>query len=182
MNFSDIAKDLSNQTLSVVNYILKLRIDDAKKKVLLNQVFNSVGYPFYEKIFTDSSELFDSMALGTNGFQNSDGQIECLSYKMVQNYNLGRISSPAILRGFYDSLLGNAQNEAFTNAVSLDKHPTLTRILRGETCSWCRARTGTFVDPDGDLFARHDNCDCIFSVQGYNSRNGILTNYRKARK
>ena len=39
-----------------------------------------------------------------------------------------------------------------------------------------------FTYPDSELFARHDNCDCLFIVRGYNSRNGILTNYRKARQ
>lgn len=179
MNFSDIAKDLGYQTLSAVKYILGLRVSDEQKRTALTKLFDKVGYPFYAKMFADNSELFDSLAIKTTGFQNQDDQIERLSSKMVQNYNLGRDSSPAILREFYDSLLGDAQKEAFSNAISLDKHPTLTRILRGETCSWCRARTGTFVDPDGDLFARHDNCDCLFITRGYNSRNGVLQNYVK---
>ena len=179
MNFSNISKDLSRQTSSTVDYILKLKISDTQKKAMLNKVFNSVGYPFYDKMFDDNSELFGSNAINTTGFQNSDGQIERLSSKMVQNYNLGRTTNPAILLGFYDSLLGDAQSEAFSNAVSLGKHPTLTRILRGETCSWCRARTGTFIDPDGEMFARHDNCDCLIITKGFNSRNGVLKNYTK---
>ena len=132
-------------------------------------------------MFSDNSELFASMAIQTNGFQNPDGQVERLSAKLVQNDALGRKTNPTIVRGFFDSVLADAQHEAFTNARSLDRVPTLTRRLVGETCGWCADRVGTFTYPDGELFARHDNCDCLFIVKGYNSRNGILTNYRKAK-
>lgn len=181
MNFSEIAKDLGNKTIPVVEYILSLKISDAKKKKMLTDLFNNTGYPFYDKMFYDNSELFDSMAVGTTGFQNPNNQIERLSTKLVRNYNLSRIIS-SITREYYDSVLGDAQYEAFENALSLDKHPTLTRELRGETCEWCRVRTGTFIDPPGELFARHDNCDCVFITQGYNSRNGVLKNYTKKSK
>lgn len=179
MNFSEIAKDLGRQALATVEYILSLNVGDAMKRDMLTRVFRETGYPFYDKMFNDSSRLFDSEAIGTEGFQNPDGQIERLSSKVVQNYNLGRVSNPATLRGFYDSLLADAEDEAFRNARSLDRHPTLTRRLRGETCDWCRARAGTFIDPSGDLFARHDNCDCLFITRGFNSRNGVLENYTK---
>lgn len=181
MNFSEIAKDMGEKTLQAVNYIVGLKISDSDKKRLLTNLFKSVGYPFYDKIFADTSELFASDAIGTLGYENPEYQVERLSNKVVQNYNLSRISTPAILQGFYDSILADAEHESFSNAITLEKHPTLTRLLQGETCRWCIDRTGTFVDPDGELFARHDNCDCLFITKGYNSRNGILTNYRKAK-
>lgn len=179
MNFSNIAKDLGNQALSTINYILTLKISDSEKRAMLTRLFSQTGYAFYNKMFNDSSELFDSTALKTVGFQNPNSQIERLSAKLVQNNNLGR-KTESIIREFYDSVLGDAQNESFRNARSLGKHPTLTRILRGETCAWCRARTGTFINPDGEMFARHDNCDCLFITKGFNSRNGILKNYTKS--
>lgn len=181
MNFSLTAKDLGKQTIKVVNYILGLNIPPAEKRRRLTRAFGVIGNAFFDKMFADNSRLFDSGAIKSLGFQNPEDQVERLSAKMVQNYNLGR-KNDEIVTGFFDSVLADAQKEAFDNGVSLGKVPTLTRSLVGETCGWCAARTGTFVYPDSELFARHDNCDCLFIVQGYNSRNGILTNYRKARK
>lgn len=180
MNFSASAKDLGRQMMSVVEFILSLQISPAEKRRRLVKAFGIVGNEFFGKMFADNSELFASEAIKTLGFQNPEDQIERLSSKLVQNYNLGR-KNEAIVRGFFDSVLADAQHEAFENGVSLGKVPTLTRRLVGETCGWCAARTGTFTYPEGELFARHDNCDCLFIVQGYNSRNGLLTNYRKAR-
>lgn len=181
MNFSSAAADLGKQMSKVVDYILSLNISPADKRARLIKAFGIVGNEFFNKMFADNSLLFDSEALGSLGFSNPDGQIERLSSKLVQNYNLGR-ENDAIVTGFFDSVLADAQSEAFYNGISLDKVPTLTRRLVGETCAWCQARVGTFTYPDSELFARHDNCDCLFIVSGYNSRNGILTNYRKARK
>ena len=181
MNFSATAKDIANQMVKVVNYILSLNIDPAEKKRRLTKAFGIVGNEFFDKMFVDNSELFDSTAIRSLGFANPDGQVERLSTKLVQNYNLGR-DNKEIVKGFFDSVLADAQREAFDNGISLGKVPTLTRSIVGETCSWCVARAGTFTYPDGELFARHDNCDCLFMVSGYNSRNGILTNYRKARE
>lgn len=180
MNFSDVATDIGAQMMEVVNYILNLNISPEDKRVRLVRAFGIVGNEFFDKLFADNSELFGSN-IGTTGFSNPEGQTERLASKIVQNYELGR-KNEAIVKEYFDSVLGDAQNEAFTNGKSLGRVPTLTRRLVGETCGWCRDRVGTFVDPPSELFARHDNCDCLFIVQGYNSRNGILTNYRKARQ
>lgn len=180
MNFSGVAKDLGRQMEKVVAFILGLDISPAEKRLRLTRAFGIVGNEFFDKMFRDNSYLFDSEAIGTMGFQNPEDQIERLSAKLVQNYNLGR-KTDEIVVGFFDSVLADAQHEAFENGKSLGKVPTLTRSLVGETCGWCRDRVGTFTYPDSELFARHDNCDCLFIVRGYNSRNGILTNYRKAR-
>ena len=181
MNFSSTATDLGEQMTKVVDYILGLDISPAEKRARLIKAFGIAGEEFFNKMFADNSLLFDSEAISSLGFSNPEGQIERLSAKLVQNYNLGR-KTDAIVKEFFDSVLGDAQKEAFDNGISLGKVPTLTRRLVGETCPWCVARVGTFTYPDGELFARHDNCDCLFIVSGYNSRNGILTNYRKARK
>ena len=180
MNFSATAADIAAQMIEVVNYILGLDIDPIEKRLRLIKAFQIVGNEFFDKMFADNSILFDSTAIKSLGFTNPEGQIERLSTKLVQNYNLGR-KNDATVKGFFDSVLGDAQREAFNNGISLGKVPTLTRRLVGETCQWCIDRVGTYTYPEGELFARHDNCDCLFIVSGYNSRNGILTNYRKAK-
>ena len=181
MNFSATASDIANQMIEVVNYILSLNISPSDKRARLIKAFKIVGNDFFNKMFADNSVLFDSQAIKSLGFTNPEDQVERLSAKLVQNYNLGR-HTDEIVTGFFDSVLGDAQHEAFENGISMGRVPTLKRSLVGETCGWCAARAGTFTHPDGELFARHDNCDCLFEVSGYNSRNGILTNYRKVRE
>lgn len=181
MNFSATATDIAIQMEKVVDYILSLDISPTEKRIRLIRAFQIVGNEFFDKMFADNSVLFDSTAIKSLGFTNPEGQIERLSTKLVQNYNLGR-KNDATIKGFFDSVLGDAQKEAFANGISMGKVPTLTRRIVGETCGWCVDRAGTFTYPESELFARHDNCDCLFIVSGYNSRNGILTNYRKAKE
>lgn len=179
INFSPVATDTAESMDSLVKYILNLNIAPEEKTRRLAKSFNLVGSDFYIQMFEANSYLYDSAAIGTDFSEMSD-QIERLARKIVQNDNLGR-PVDRLVKDFYDSALGQAQHEAFRNAISLDKHPTLTRTMVGETCRWCQDRAGTWIDPDPELFSRHADCDCLFVTSGYNSRNGILTNYRKAR-
>ena len=55
----------------------------------------------------------------------------------------------------------------------------MTRTVVGKCCEWCDKKQGTYTYPKGEDFARHDNCDCLFTTSGYNSRNGVLNNYVK---
>lgn len=178
MDFSRVATDTAAYTMDEVEYVLLLDISPADKRSILRNIFLKHGQKFYLQLFNANSEVFDSLALGTNGFIDVDDQIGHLAAKMVQNYYLGR-EIAAIVQEFYDSVLGKAQEEAFNNALSLDKHPTLTRRMVGETCKWCQDRAGTHIHPLGSDFARHDRCDCEFETSGYNTRNGKLKNYIK---
>lgn len=178
VDFHPVAKDTAKSMVKVVNYILGLNISDADKRTRLSRTFNLVGSDFYTQMFNANSELFDSTAIGTTDYNDMTEQIDRLTYEIVRSYNEeGDVKQ--LVASFYDSALGNAQNEAFRDAISLDKHPTLTRTMVGETCEWCQEKAGVHVNPEGDLFARHAHCDCLFVVSGYKSRNGILTNYRK---
>lgn len=181
MEFSKVANDTAMQMTKVVAYILGLNIAPEDKVFRLAKAFRIVGADFYQQMFDANSMVFDSEALKTLGFNDPDGQIERLATKIVQNYNLGR-ETKTLIKDFYDSALGQAQKEAFDNAISLDKHPTLTRTMVGETCEWCQSLAGVHINPTGEMFARHADCDCLFKVSGYNSRNGLLTNYRKGKK
>jgi hypothetical protein len=181
MEFSPMATDVAEQMSKAVDFILGLDISPADKVNRLVAAFKTVGEPYYAKVFADNSLLFGSEMISSVGFPNVDDQIQRLAEKLVQNYNLGREVNKLVV-SFYDSALGQAQKEAFDNAISLQKHPTLTRRVVSETCRWCYAMAGTFTNPTSDMFRRHENCDCVFKVSGYNSRNGVLTNYKKKRR
>ena len=178
MDFSGIVEDTTNGVFNIVEDILRMNIDPQIKVEQIQSVLTQVGERFGQKMFNDVSLLFDSMAIYSYVPYNDNDQVYTLAQKIVRDNAFGLKDRP-ILKEYSDVLLGRAQYEAFENAVSLEKHPTLTRRMRGETCEWCRLRTGTFVDPEPEMFQRHDNCNCLFIVSGYNSRNGVLKNYRK---
>ena len=178
MDFHPVAIDTASSILPAVKYILGLDISPDDKESRIAKVINLIGSDFYTQMFDANSQVFDSTAIGTTDYSQMTDQIDNLATKLVRQYALSRVIDP-IVREFYDSALGKAQEEAFRNAISLDKHPTLTRTVVGKCCEWCDKKQGTYTYPKGEDFARHDNCDCLFTTSGYNSRNGVLNNYVK---
>jgi len=178
MDFRGIVEDTTNGVYNIIQDVLKMDIDPQIKVEEISSILGQVGERFGQKMFNDVSLLFDSTAISSTIPYNDNNQIYTLAQKIVRD-SAFNLNDEYIVKEYYDVILGRAQYEAFENAVSLEKHPTLTRKMRGETCEWCVLRAGTFVDPDPELFARHHDCDCLFIVSGYNSRNGVLKNYNK---
>lgn len=178
MDFHPVAIDTASNILPAVKYILSLDISPNDKKTRIAKVIDLIGSDFYTQMFDANSQVFDSTVIGTTDYSQMTDQIDNLATKLVRQNSLGRVID-LIVREFYDSALGKAQEEAFRNAISLDKHPTLTRTVVGKCCEWCDKKQGTYTYPKGEDFARHDNCDCLFTTSGYNSRNGVLNNYVK---
>lgn len=178
MDFHPVATDTADNILPAIKYILDLDISPLDKTERIKKVINLIGSDFYVQMFDANSEVFDSAALGTADYNEMTGHVDTLATKIVRQHSLGRVVDQ-IVSEFYDTALGRAQEEAFSNALSLGKHPTVTRSLVGETCDWCRNLVGTHIYPEGKYFARHDNCDCLIVVSGYNSRNGVVSNYTK---
>lgn len=180
MDLSNVATDTAESMDVLVKYILSLDISPDTKKNAIAKAFRTVGSRFYVQLFNASSEIFDSTAITTLINLDYD-QIDRLSAKLLQNYVLGR-EVDYLVKDYYDSELGRAQHEAFQNALSLNKHPTLERIVVSETCDWCWDHAGVFTYPSGEDFARHRDCNCMFIVSGYNTRNGVLKNYVKEKR
>lgn len=179
MDFRGIVHDVSERVSKAVDEVLALDIAPADKEAQIALIFKQIGQEFGHQLFEQVSQVFDSTAFQSTVDTNVDAQIERLAQKLVRDSAFG-ISNEVLTKEYFDTVLGRAENTAFRNAKSLEKHPTLTRTMTGrETCDWCRARAGTFTDPDAELFKRHDNCDCIFKVSGFNTRNGKLKNYSK---
>lgn len=171
MEFSVVADAVGEKAIQVVEYILKQNWPKDKKKRYLNRLFKLTGDTFYSRMFEMNSELFDSTALKSLGYDNPGDQVERLSEKVIQNYNLTRDNS-VLTTEFYYTVMSDAQTVAFRNARSLDRHPTLTRRVNGETCRWCISLAGTYVDPDYEAFRHHANCNCSFILSGYGNRSG----------
>lgn len=178
MDFHPVATDTADNILPAIKYILDLDISPLDKTERIKKVINLIGSDFYVQMFDANSEVFDSTALGMADYNDLVGHVDTLATKILRQHSLGRVVDQ-IVREFYDTALGHAQDKAFNNALSLGKHPTVTRSLVGETCDWCRNLVGTHIYPERRYFARHDNCDCLIVVSGYNSRNGVVSNYTK---
>lgn len=180
MDFSVITNDITNYLHRVVDSVLRLSVSPEEKRAQLVRIFIGVGEEFAEKTFNDVSEILDATAIKSQIDINLNNQIEDLARKIVRD-SAFELDDKAIEKEYLDVILARSEQASFMNANSLDKHPTLTRRMVGETCAWCHARTGTWTYPDPELFARHDNCDCRIEVSGYKTRNGILNNYKKRR-
>lgn len=179
MDFRAIVEEVATLVSDKIAEILQKNLSPEDKKRLIAALFQGTGRVFADKLFADVSELFDSSAIKNIIDINYEDQIERLATKIVRDAAF-QIDNQRIVKEYYDVLLARSEEVAFKNARSLEKHPTLTRVMTGlETCDWCKARVGTFSNPDPELFRRHDDCDCIFIVSGYNSRNGVLKNYSK---
>lgn len=75
-----------------------------------------------------------------------------------------------------------AQQDSFTTAKQTRKYPRVTRTEHGDACKWCKSMAGTYTDPDSDVFKRHGGCEGKIVTEGYRSRNGQLSNYKKGEK
>ena len=179
MDFHPVALDTASNAKSAIDFILKLPISRSDKVTRIKKVLDLIGSDFYVQMFGANSVVFDSASVDVDmDYGEMQDMVGRLATKVERQYYGNRVYE-SLIREFYDTALGKAQKEAFENAISLDKHPTLTRSMVGETCKWCQSLAGVHVNPDGEYFARHDNCDCLIVASGYGSRNGVVNNYKK---
>lgn len=179
MDFRGVVEDTADEVQDLIEEILRLDISPDAKIEQIELVFAMTGTVFANQMFGDISYLLDSTAILSTIETNRNDQIAFLAQKIVRDSAFS-LNDKRITTEYFDVLLARAEDAAFRNANSLEKHPTLTRYIVGETCDWCVKLAGVHTDPDYDVFARHDDCDCKFVVSGYKSRNGRLDNYTKA--
>lgn len=180
INLDVIVDDISPRLSNAIESILASGLDLTTKKNRIQLLLAGIGAHFKSKTFTDASTIFDSDIAGGNFTDDESLQSLSLAVKVARNYALER-DFRQLISSYLSSLLGSTKYEAFTNAVSLGKHPTLTRSIVSETCNWCESKAGVHVNPTREDFKRHTDCDCRFVVTGYNTRNGEIKNYRKRR-
>lgn len=176
MEFAVVADAVGKEAEKVVNYILRQNWSSEKKRKYLERLFRITGNEFYNKLFNMSSEIFASTALKDLGFTNPDDQIERLSSTIVRDYNLTR-NTNEVTTEFYYSVMSDAQIVAFRNAISLDKHPILTRSAHSKACDWCIRLAGTYIEPYYEAFRHHERCKCSFTLSGYGTRDGTYVGH-----
>lgn len=181
MDFELMAVDTAKRVEDQLNYILNLRISPDDKLFQIGKLMKVVGTAFYSRGYAAIASVLDSAAIVSSTADDFNDRTERLAQKVLRDHSLGRATDRTI-KNFFDAELGLAQDEAFKNAVSMERHPTMTRSLGGEkNCDWCIAKAGTHTRPGSELFARHAGCDCKIVVSGYNTRNGLIKNFAKGR-
>lgn len=187
MDFDSLTTEASDMMADLVNTILKQDYSPKDKIKLIRAAFASVGETYASKLFGDISRVFGSENIKTKPDTGGSEQIYDLAQKIVRNSAFG-LDERELTRDYFTNVFARNAEQAYKNAVSLNKHPTITRQLTGmETCEWCTARAGsysaaTFTDLPKEIFRRHKGCDCIIRLSGAGRRSGKLNNYVKRRK
>lgn len=182
MDFSGVTNDASSHTLQAVQRIFAMKLSPDDTVASLTRLFETVGTSFHSQLYGATSYVLGGDAMATAGLNDSSGQASRLALKLTRDAALSRSNSADFINSFFHSALAQAQQEAFDNSRSMQKHPTLTRSIVGETCKWCNRMAGIYTDPPHDAFKRHGGCDCKLKVSGYRTRNGSVQNYVKARR
>lgn len=184
MDFDGITNEATERTASLINDILKTDYSPADKIKLIVAAFSSVGETFAKKTFEDISRVYESENLQTPVDYGQGAQIRQLAQKIVRDSAFG-IDAQGLTHDYFFNIFARSGEQAYRNAISLEKHPTITRTMTGrETCEFCRQRTGsysapTFSDLPTEIFRRHYGCDCLIRLSGAGTRSYKLNNYAK---
>lgn len=184
MDFDSLTTEASKMTADLANEILASNHSPADKIKMLVTAITSVGETYASKLFGDISRVFGSENLKTNPDTGGRMQIYDLAQKLVRNSAFG-MEAQELTRDYFTNVFSRNAEQAYKNAISLEKHPTITRQMTGrETCEWCRQRAGSwsatsFSDLPQEIFRRHLGCDCVIRLSGPGTRSYKLNNYVK---
>lgn len=171
-----ILKDLENE-IAIVN---NPEVDPETRRYNLEIVLREVGEQVYDVVY--QMNAYDMDISYTNG-----KTINNAYYGLAKNISDsistgGKATIEAQIQEWLSNQVLKAQYDAFWNAKDYSKYPTVERRAAPGCCAWCEAVAGTFVEPDGEVFRRHDNCRCSIKTSGYKTKNGLYSGERKAWK
>lgn len=184
MDFDGLTSDATKMTANLAAEILAANYSPANKIQLLTVVISRIGRAYATKLGTDVSRVFGSEALKINPDFGSLAQIEDLARKMTREAAFG-LPPTELARDYFTNVFARNGEQAYKNAISLDKRPTITRRLTDrDHCDWCAARTGTFSadsfsELPTEIFRRHLGCKCEIRLSGSGGRSRKLNNYVK---
>lgn len=181
MDYIKLAETIDKDLLKAVALINNQEVEPEVRQAMLERLFKSVGDNAYYVIYDMAT--YDMEVIGTTG----------AGIDMNRLYGMAKVASDSVVTGnptgtessiklWLEDVISKATSDAFSTAVDLGKHPTLTRTEKAGCCKWCTQHVGTFIDPEPEAFRRHDNCRATITVSGYKSRNGELKNYRNPNK
>lgn len=181
MDFSRAIEQLSPKLNRLINIINDESVSPELRKAALQSVFDVVGTQVFLKAYDMTAWDLDV------------AETTAPAYDRTQAVGMARNVSDAIATGDIKTAkeqsltymlvaIGAAQGAAFATAGAFDKHRVLkVRLIGRGDCDWCRARAARspIFNPTNQDFSRHNHCNCILKVEGFQSRNGTLKNYTK---
>ena len=184
MDFDGLINDATKLTAKLADEVLATNYSPQNKITMLTIVFIRTGRFFATKLANDVSAVFGSEHLTTKPDYGSMAQIGSLALKMTRNSAFG-VSAEEIARDYFTNIYARNVEQAFKNANSLGKRPTITRrITDRDHCDWCVARAGTFAaktfsELPTEVFRRHLGCKCEILLSGPGGKSRSLNNYVK---
>lgn len=177
MNYDLLSNTILNDLKTEVAIINNPEIDPETRRYNLEIMLREVGEQVYNVVY--DMNAFDMGINYTNGKTINDAY-----YGLAKNISDsistgGKSTVEAQIEEWLSNQILKAQYDAFWNAKDFGQFPTVERWAAPGCCAWCSAVAGTFVDPDGEVFRRHDNCKCTIRTSGYKTNNGTYSGERK---
>lgn len=176
MNYSDLVESIAPQLLDAVTFINNPEIAPEVRQLNQEILFRQVGQAIYDKVY--EMNAYDFEIEHTTG-AGIDDRYYGLAKVASGSVSAGTVGLDEYINGYLTGMASKAQHDSFKNASESNKHPTVTRKTNGKSCKWCSSKAGTYTNPSPEIFKRHGACNCSISTEGYKSRNGQLSNYKK---
>jgi hypothetical protein len=176
MDYSALTPTIFNKVMDAIALINNPEITPEVRQLNLEILFREVGTAIYGKVFDMNTFDFDTQHITGPGINDSYYGLAKVVSNSISNGSLG---IEEYVKNYLDNAGSKAQEDAFRLARQSGSHPTVDRQLVGsKNCKWCISKAGHYVEPDPEVFHRHGGCDCRIITAGYNSRNGLLENYK----
>lgn len=176
MNYANLNKTIMPKMMAAIAVINNPEIAPDVRQLNLEILFREVGSAVYEKVYDMNAFDFDIQYTQGPGM---DDRYYGMAKVASGSISTGKLGLEATVKAYLDNVAGQAQMHAVRTARETKNYPRVIRVAVGDTCKWCRDVAGTYTNPPADVFRRHDNCDCEIRTEGYKSRNGLLSNYKK---
>lgn len=179
MNYAQLIKTVSPAVLSAIAVINNPEIAPEIRQLNQEILLREVGKSIYDKVY--DMNAFDFELEGTRG-PGIDDRYYGLAKVASGSVSTGSKGLEEYVNAYLMASASKAQQDSFKNASQSRKYPKVTRKESGDACKWCRSKAGTYTDPSPDVFKRHGGCEGEIITEGYKTRNGLLSNYKKGDK
>lgn len=176
MDYAKLNRTILAKVMAALKLINNPEIDPDIRQLNQEILFREVGASIYTKVY--DMNAYDFEIEHTRG-PGIDNRYYGLAKVSAASVSAGTLGLQDYVKNYLDYAATQAQQDAMKTARESGKHPRVIRTVNGDTCKWCQSLAGEYTNPSGEVFARHNGCDCNIRTEGYRSRNGLLGNYVK---
>lgn len=180
MNYGELATTIDKDLIEAIQLILNVEIEPEVRQRNLEILFREAGSKIYDVIYAMNAwdmEIEYTVGLGIDNLYYG------LAKTLSDSVSVGGV--PKAYDAFelwLQDTINKAQYDAFKTAAESGKYRVVTRWEPSDACSWCRMHVGTFIEPDSEVFRRHDSCRGSIRTEGWKSHNGLLKGNGRAWK